>query len=154
MTTKNEISSRFIEAYNRLLSLGKTSDKKDFAGKIGVSPSMVTEISKGRSSVGLTAIQNIVLEFGVSADWILTGRGDVFSSESEKVVDMQKQAIGVQQPPSNTLDTFLTMIKDKDSLIMELSEEVGRLREQIRQLQKAKGHGALDASTSMPANAG
>ena len=97
MDTKNEISARFIKAYNTLVEMGQISDKKDFAGKIGVSPSMVTEISKGRSSVGLTAIQNIVLEFGVSADWVLTGRGDVFSLESEKVVDMQKQAIEVQQ---------------------------------------------------------
>lgn len=85
MDTKNEISARFIEAYTQLLSLGKTSDKKDFAYKIGISPSMVTEISKGRSSVGLIAIQNIVLNFGVSPDWLLTGNGKMLKEEAKSI---------------------------------------------------------------------
>lgn len=41
---------------------------------------MVTEISKGRSSVGVVAIQNIVSRYGVDADWILTGNGSMFNS--------------------------------------------------------------------------
>lgn len=41
---------------------------------------MVTEISKGRSSVGVVAIQNVVLRYGVDADWILTGNGSMFNS--------------------------------------------------------------------------
>lgn len=85
MDTKNEISARFIEAYAQLLSLGRTSDKKDFAYKIGISPSMVTEISKGRSSVGLIAIQNIVLNFGVSPDWLLTGKGKMLKEEAKSI---------------------------------------------------------------------
>lgn len=81
MDTKNEISARFIKAFNTLLSMGQVSDKKDFASKLGISPSMVTEISKGRSSVGLTAIQNIVLLFNVSSEWLLTGEGDMLKEK-------------------------------------------------------------------------
>lgn len=77
MSTKNEISSRFIMAYEQLLADNKTTDQKDFASKIGISPSMMTEILKGRSAVGTTAIQNIVLNFNISANWLLTGQGNM-----------------------------------------------------------------------------
>ena len=83
MGNKNDVSRRFIEAYERLLERGLVSDKKNFASKIGVSPSMITEIHKGRSSVGTTAIQNIVLAYGVSPDWLLTGEG-VMMKEDKK----------------------------------------------------------------------
>lgn len=75
MCTKNELSSRFITAYEALIDSKQVADKRDFAHKIGISPSMVTEISKGRSNVGTLAIQNIVSLFDINADWLLTGRG-------------------------------------------------------------------------------
>ena len=90
MSTKNMISSRFIEAYEQLLNDKKIADKKNFAAKIGISPSMVTEISKGRSAVGTTAIQNIVLEFNISANWLLTGQGNMFNEE-KPLISMNPQ---------------------------------------------------------------
>lgn len=75
MCAKNELSARFITAYKALIDSKQVADKRDFALKIGISPSMVTEISKGRSNVGTLAIQNIVSLFGINADWLLTGRG-------------------------------------------------------------------------------
>ncbi|MDD7272840.1 MAG: S24 family peptidase [Prevotellaceae bacterium] len=80
MGDKKEVSNRFIEAYERLLSDGLVTSKKEFASIVGISPSMVTEISKGRSSVGTSAIQNIVLLYDVSGDWLLTGEGSMFQS--------------------------------------------------------------------------
>lgn len=96
MDTKNEISARFIKAYNTLVEMGQISDKKDFASKIGISPSMVTEISKGRSSVGLTAIQNIVSSFNVSSEWLLTGEGNML-----KVEDSQRQPESASPVPQD-----------------------------------------------------
>ena len=46
---------------------------------------MVTEISKGRSSVGLSAVQNIVSIYNVNPDWILTGKGDMYSNSSSVI---------------------------------------------------------------------
>lgn len=93
MDAKNDISARFIKAYNELLNRNKVVDKRDFANKLSISASMVTEISKGRSNVGTLAIQNIVSQFNISADWLLTGRGEMFSKE-----------IQTQQEPENTLN--------------------------------------------------
>lgn len=80
MNAKNEISGRFIEAYYTLVDMDEIAGRKEFAEKIGISPSMITEISKGRSSVGLSAVQNIVSVYEVNADWMLTGKGDMFKS--------------------------------------------------------------------------
>ena len=79
MEAKNDVSARFIEAYETLLRDKKVSDKRDFAAKLGISASMVTEISKGRSSVGTSAIQNIVSQFNIDAKWLLTGEGPLLS---------------------------------------------------------------------------
>lgn len=80
MGAKNQVSARFIEAYEALLDSKKVSDKRDFAAKLGISASMVTEITKGRSSVGTSAIQNIVSQFNIDANWLLTGEGSMLQA--------------------------------------------------------------------------
>lgn len=85
MEAKYDISKRFIEAFENLVKEGKVADKKDFASKIGISASMVTEISKGRSNVGTLAIQNVVSQFNISGDWLLTGIGNMIKSDSNGI---------------------------------------------------------------------
>ena len=80
MSAKNDVSSRFIAALECLLGDNIVTDKKAFAQKVGISPSMITEIYKGRSAVGTTAIQNIVRVFNISGDWLLTGEGEMLKS--------------------------------------------------------------------------
>lgn len=80
----NDISTRFIIAYNYLLKEGFIKGQKDFSTKIFVSTSMITEIIKGRSNVGISAIQNTVSVFGVNANWLLTGEGEMLIKEEKK----------------------------------------------------------------------
>lgn len=151
MDTKNEISNRFVEAYNTLLATGKVSDKKDFAAKIGISASMVTEISKGRSSVGTTAIQNIVSIFGISANWLLTGKEEMCEKKEETDIESINHA---QYSPPDQNSALLSLIHEKDIVIREQAEEIGRLREQIEHLERRREKAALDAQTSGAAHAG
>ena len=95
MEAKNEVSARFIEAYEALLRDDKVSDKRDFAAKLGISASMVTEISKGRSSVGTSAIQNIVLQFNIDAKWLLTGEGSMLQPAKQVEPTMPKHRIEI-----------------------------------------------------------
>lgn len=83
----DEITKRFIAIYNHLLSEQKIRDQKDFATKIGISTSMMTEIIKGRSNIGLTAIQNTVLKFDINSQWLFRGTGDMYCFESLKGED-------------------------------------------------------------------
>lgn len=90
MGDKKDVSNRFIEAYERLLKDGIVANKKEFASSVGVSASMITEISKGRSSVGTSAIQNIVLLYNISGEWLLTGKGPMLKSEEQPLPKAKK----------------------------------------------------------------
>ena len=80
----NELSSRFLKVLKYLIEEHEVSDNKDFASRISVSTSMITEISKGRSNVGVSAIQNTVLQFPINSDWLLTGRGSMLRDKHPK----------------------------------------------------------------------
>lgn len=108
MSAKNDVSSRFIAALECLLGNNIVTDKKAFAQKVGISPSMITEIYKGRSAVGTTAIQNIVRVFNISGDWLLTGEGEMLKSphgepspSSSTSKKSKEEGVGSShQPPS------------------------------------------------------
>lgn len=65
-----------------------------------------------------------------------------------------KNKVSGQDIPPLILDRLLNAIAEKDSIIREQAEELGRLREQIDQFKKGRGHSASDANTSGIANAG
>lgn len=85
-----EITLRFIEVYNYLLDIKKVKNASDFAEKIGISTSLMNEILKGRSNVGIKPIQSTVNAFfGLSLDWLVKGEGKMtkdfqFSETKEK----------------------------------------------------------------------
>lgn len=143
MEAKNEVSARFIEAYEALLRDNQVNDKRDFAAKLGISASMVTEISKGRSSVGTSAIQNIVLKFNIDAHWLLTGEGNMLVEEGATYT-----ADTPQQPSS---DTNSAQMVDK---MLDMAKEIGRLQEQVRHLTAELEKTASRANTATIANAG
>ena len=145
MEQKKEVSFRFIEAFNALLEKGLVSDKRDFASKLGISASMITEISKGRSSVGTSAIQNIVAFFNIDANWLLIGQGEMFMDEAHTSGFIKDDT------ENNPFQPIITQLLDN---IKEQAEEIGQLRERITQLEREKGKGVSDARTSGVANAG
>jgi repressor LexA len=71
-----DITTRFLRVYEDLIELKKVSNPSDFSKKIGISTSMMNEILKNRSKVGLKVIQNTVNNFnGYSLDWLIKGEG-------------------------------------------------------------------------------
>lgn len=123
---RNEITNRFIESYNNLVETGQVSDKKAFAQTIGISTSMMTEISKGRSNVGISAIQNIVKHFSISAEWLLTGAGNMFHTHSSPLLkdDQTTVTIGKHSDKNNgipliPIDAMAGMLSGDDHTVME-----------------------------------
>lgn len=81
------ITERYIQLINQLIKDKSIKDGKEFALTIGVSVSSITEITKGRSKVGLRAIQKTVLSFpDVNSDWLLNGEGEIFKTKTPKNV--------------------------------------------------------------------
>lgn len=121
----NELSTRFKQAYDYLLSNGFITGNKDFAAKIGVSTSMITEIFKGRSNVGTTALQNIVYVFNIDANWLFTGLGTmVINDEAVQPVDLTESSV------------YYNMYKEERAKSDAQAEQIGALKQTIRQLEE------------------
>ena len=129
MSDKKDISSRFIEVLNELLKRGFLRDKKAFASSVGCSTSMITEISKGRSNVGVSVLQNTVLNFGVSATWLLVGTGEMFVSEEK-----QKGKTAYYSPAVSGVNENLTEYNNHENPTL-LSERVSHLKKENEMLQ-------------------
>lgn len=129
----NELSKRFLEVLNHLIKEKIVADNKDFASHISVSTSMITEISKGRSNVGLTAIQNTVLKFPISSDWLLTGEGSMLRNSNTS----EEMGVTPNATPISSAEESLIykMYKEKDTEVGALKEEIGALKLRIRQLE-------------------
>ena len=146
MNNKKDVSDRFISMINELLNRGLTPDKKAFAQTIGCSTSMITEIYKGRSNVGVSVLQNVVQTYNVSATWLLTGEGEMFTTNQE--VELHKSSEDALT--CNLLD----LIRQKDEIIRQQAKEIGRLEQALEDAQRKKGSPAYDAHTAPIADAG
>ena len=118
----NDVTKRFIEVYNYLVTDNKVSGQKDFACKIGVSTSMITEILKGRSNVGLSAIQNTVLQFDIDSNWLFTGFGYI-SSNNQLKEPSENYSKGIIETQQETIET-------QKKYILHLEAENARLKDE------------------------
>lgn len=146
----NELSSRFLKVLKYLIEEHEVTDNKDFASKISVSTSMITEISKGRSNVGLSAIQNTVLQFPVNSDWLLTGRGSMLR-DNKNPEESKRSSTPITTPISPVEESIIYKMYEKEKEENKvLIEKIGGLKERIRQLEsqnKESEHQSKESET-------
>ncbi|MGL5938480.1 MAG: helix-turn-helix domain-containing protein [Phocaeicola sp.] len=166
--SKEEINKRFITAANAVLMNKLISSKTGLAESLGVKPAKFSEILNGRMKAGVDMIAILCDFYGVSPDWLLMSRGsDVFRKDASPKIWVDDQDLNMKVHPDeketpskkdddiNTgINSFLSIIRDKDSTIIEQAEEIGRLKEQIRQMEKEKENDVQGAQTSSIANVG
>lgn len=112
-----DITSRFLEVYNYLLESKKITNASDFAKKIGISTSLMSEIGEGRSNAGLKTLQKTVIEFPeINTKWLITGTEKMLSTEENKTDS----------------EIFKEMIALQDKYIKKLEEEINSLKEEFR----------------------
>lgn len=133
-----DIKTRFMEVYNYLLGKGLVSGYKDFANKISVSTSMITEISKGRSNVGTTAIQNTVSIFPINADWLLTGKGTMLKLEESNLESTPSP------PDPGIVMRLMDKLDERDRKIEELTEKLHSAEKEIISLKSGARIEALE----------
>lgn len=139
MKEKNtEISARVAEMIERL-----AETPNSFAKALGYSRAQtIYDIISGKSAPSYDFFRKIAIaEISASINiyWLLTGEGHIFKQTD---VDIKKEII----TPTDT-----SLFIDK---IAEQAAEIGRLQEQIRQMQNRLGKDASDANTFDTANAG
>ena len=89
---------RFKEFLDYLISEGKISGNKDFASKIGVTSALITEITKGRSAIGIKTLLSIIafaglIKVGLNVSWLLTGKGSMLEPTDKQDPDAATDAL-------------------------------------------------------------
>lgn len=166
--SKDEINKRFITAIHAILANGLISSKTGLAESLGVKPAKFSEILNNRMKAGVDMIAVMCDFYKVSPDWLLMSRGNsVFRQDTNlpKIwiddedlnnqfpKDAVSQAIA-DSPNDLHFEAFLSLIREKDSVIKEQAEEIGQLKERVAQLEKEKIRIASDAHSSDIAHVG
>lgn len=142
MTVKNRIKT-YCKAENLPITV--------FEKSIGVSNGYVNAISK---SIGIEYLNKIIeIYSNLNIEWLLTGKGEMLKPEQASLQQSYAQS---NEPNEHLTAQGVTpeLITELLNRITEQAAEIGRLNEQIRQMQKRLGKDASDASTFDTANAG
>lgn len=115
---------------------------------IGCSNGVISRcINKGTDISSLWVSKIIETFDDINPTWLLTGKGDTFINSTNHLPQNTEHNTDIN-------NILLTLIKEKEEIIRKQDREIGRLQEQIQNLQNRLGKDALDANTFDTANAG
>lgn len=131
-----EENIRFIQILDELKQKGEIADYASVSTVLGTNKAGISDIKSGRKKLSIETLRRLKSSYpNVNLEWIIMGVGEPFVSNKSE---------------SRNNDLSSTFINK----IAEQAEELGRLREQIEQFKKGRGHSASDANTSEIANVG
>lgn len=124
----------------QFIDFKKISVRK-FEESVGFSNGSFSSQYKGNKTIGSDKIENILRVYPeISAEWLLTGKGNMLKGEVKAVADT---------PP--LADSVTNALIQR---ISEQGEEIGRLKRENEELKRQGGSGALGAAGFGNANAG
>ncbi len=125
--------------------------------KIGASKGVLSRAINNGTDIQLKWVQVIVENFPqYSTEWLITGRGDMITTRQNISGSIYEQIPSTSEL-GVVVDRLLSFAKEKDKVIQEQAEEIGRLEERIANLEREKaagGSSALDVDTARSAHAG
>ena len=121
-----------------------------FADKLGISEGNIRGYTKGVIPKA-DFLENVVRTFDINAMWLLTGIGNMKDGNTDVGAPI---LIGGNEQLKDVFSQFDILIQKKDKQILEMAEEIGRLRERIDNLIRKKGENVSDAQNPNIANAG
>ena len=142
---KEDINRRAVAAVLEVLHVNKDLNKTGFANLLGIRPSTFTEILKGRMNASSELMEVLVSNYGISATWILTGEGEMFTTNQDLENKSSEDALTCN---------LLYLIRQKDDIIRQQAKEIGRLEQALEDAKREKGSPAYDAHTAPIADAG
>ena len=112
-----------IDISNELANFFKNKglSQTDVANMLGTSPQYISAIFSGRKNVGKKQAVKFEELFGLSALWLLTGKGDMLSTP----IHAEEGSVQVMGNASNvnagkTIDCLVELLKRKDEQIDRL----------------------------------
>ena len=139
----------------------------------GLSIGLIGKAKSSKKGMNSTNIEKILLACpDINPDWLLTGRGEMlktkrtseeYPSHQESVSDHKVTQISTTEqtkseknsdhhPPQGEI--LLAILREKDEVIKQLAEEIGRLKARIEELERRRGDNAGHAPSSAMADAG
>lgn len=177
---KSSIDYRFVRAVQELLSGNIAKTQGEIAQELGVKTAKFSEIMNGRMHVGVDMLAILSENYLVSPEWLLTGRGErMFRTSSilptrledgkeswehpyafeneEDIINQRIKEVEMdmrKEQEKNATPALMNLIAEKDKQLIQQAEEIGRLKEQIRQLTIEKEKRVSGVHTSHTANVG
>ena len=157
---KEQINSRVLASVGVVLETHKELTKSAFAKMLDIKPSTFTEILKGRMNASSELMALLVSNYGISATWLLTGKGNMLKSDETSppqypgTGEMLVSDEPVQYntgPQESIVDKLLGIIDKKDNIIRQQAEDIGHLRSELEQL-KQRLQTSAGAITETPTN--
>lgn len=124
---------RFMTIVDALKSQGIINDYVQLASSLETNKAAISDIKSGRKKLSIEMLRRLKSSYpSCNIEWVITGKGEPFIAERE-------------EPSHNTKEEIKIFI-DK---ISEQAQEIGRLKERIRQLEHSQRE-SISISTSNP----
>lgn len=111
--------------YQRIAKILQDSGKfqPDFADSIGIGARTFFAYLHGKSKVSAEALANICIKYDVDANWLLTGEGPIYKSDSasSQVLDTDYSS-QPQQEPEQSKAALMAQIREMQQTIASLTE--------------------------------
>ncbi len=115
-----------------------------FERSIGMSNASFGKSLKNHGAIGTDKLENILTIYpDISPLWLLNGIGEMLIHDEE-----------TQKKHDSAPAYLLDMLSQKDSIIREQAEQLGQLRERIKQLEQRLEKTVGDVCTDNTANVG
>lgn len=108
--------------YLRKTELKMTQD--DFASRIDISRSNLGNIEIGRISVTERVISSICREFNVAYLWITEGKGDIFTTTPQSVVEELSEDYGLDDMDKKIIEKYLELSEGQRAVIKEYLKSI------------------------------
>ena len=125
---KEQINSRVINAVGVVLDSHKELTQTAISKMLGIKPSTLTEILKGRMNASVDLMELLASNYGVSATWLLVGTGEMFVNDEK-----QKGKTAYYSPSVSGVNENMTEYNNPENPTL-LSERVAHLTEKNEML--------------------
>lgn len=126
---------RFIQVLDKLKEEGRIADYVQVSAELGTNKAGISDIKSGRKKLSIEILRRLKYSYpDINLEWVIMGKGDAFVAPAKASTN----------EPSETLV----------NKIAEQAEEIGCLKERIRQLTIEKEKHVSDAPISSTANVG
>lgn len=123
-----------------------------FERSIGMANASFGKSLKNGGAIGSDKLEKILSVYPeISPIWLMTGKGNMIIGENEEATKQQAIIANENLVKQGATPELITELLNR---ITEQAAEIGRLQEQIHQMQNRLGKDASDANTFDTANAG